>query len=366
MEHAVRASRPLRPVLDILGAAVLLMVFAGFGDPDILFHVVWVILTAEAFLYGIRVSLPRIVLAVGAVIIYSMLPVAAESPGSDLTRDTLLFSEWPLMVAIILMVAVMADRHLITSRRYAGLYRRAADQLITAQEDERTRLARDLHDGVGQSVTAVGLTLDAVARALATDAPEGRERARVLVDTARELSTAALDETRDVAGRLRPARLHERGLAAAVEDLAATAGTPVSVTIAVDARVLGLLDVDREVEAYRIIQEALANASRHAHASTIRIRLDVERAVMVAEVSDDGLGFIVRDRDHQSLGIPGMRERAGAIGAQLRIRSRPGAGTMIRLAVPLAHAGDTAAPTRSGGLAPRQPGTTAPADPARA
>src|SRR6476469_11039529 len=105
----------------------------------------------------------------------------------------------------------MADRVSRTARRYAGLYRQASDLLTTAQEDERARLARDLHDGVGQTLTAVVLTLDAAEASLRQ--ARGAEEASIVsnvssaeaaVGRARDLSIAALDETRDVAAQLRP------------------------------------------------------------------------------------------------------------------------------------------------------------------
>ena len=329
-----RLLQPLRVVLDLSGAAIIVLVFAGIGDSDVLFHVVWVLLTAEAFLYGIRTSLPRIALAAATVVAYALLGLDPSNNPSEFA-DNLLISEWPLMLAIILMVAVMADREMTASRRYAGLYRRASDQLITAQEDERRRLALDLHDGVGQTLTAANLTLDAAIDMMLAGGPEAAGEARGLVEKARTLATDALDETRGVATALRPPRLHERGLASALEDLAAGAGVSVQVRIADAARRPGLLDTDRELETYRIVQEALANACRHAAASRITLSMDVDRNALMVGVDDDGHGFATRRRDSGSLGIAGMHERAAMLGATLRIRSRPGAGTTVRLAVPV-------------------------------
>jgi signal transduction histidine kinase len=324
---------PLRVLLDVAGIVIVALTFAGDGDPDVMFHIVWVILTAQAFLFGIRVSAPRIAVAAVAVTVFSGLQIGGPGRSPELGPE-LLLSEWPLMLGIIVMVALMAEREMTASRRYAGLYRRAADKLITAEEDQRRRLALDLHDGVGQGITAVNLTLDAASRALESVGAEG-DRARELVSTARDLASDALGETRSVAAQLRPPRLHERGLASTIETLAANAGTPVEVTVSDTARSPGLIDEAHEVETFRIVQEALANATRHSRASSIRLAIGVERDALVIAVDDDGCGFTQRNRDPRSLGIPGMQERAAKIGARLSIRSGAGAGTTVRLAVPV-------------------------------
>ena len=338
MGKHVRGPMPLRLALDAAGILVYAVAFAGYGDPDVLFHVAWVILAAETFLYGLRGSLPRIGIAVLVVVAYSL--VDGPGPGSppELSAN-ILSSDWPLTLAIIVMVALMADREMTAGRRYAGLYRRAADQLITAQEDERRHLARDLHDGVGQTLTAIGLTLDAAAATLGSGDEGSAAVARARVETARTLAASALDDMRDVAARLRPTRLTERGLAAAVEDLAASAGAPVETQITDAVRRPGLLDAGREVEAFRIVQEAVANATRHAHASRTRLEMGVEHGALLIRVVDDGAGFSVRSHDPRSLGIAGMHERAAMIGARLSIRSHPGAGTTVSLVVPLEAGG---------------------------
>ena len=113
--------------------------------------------------------------------------------------------EWPLMAVIAVLVAVMADRVLVKGRRYAALYRAASDRLLTAQEDERRRLAYDLHDGVGQTLTALALTLNAAETALANPQESGAA-GMADVHRAREMAGLALEDVRGVAMRLRPAR----------------------------------------------------------------------------------------------------------------------------------------------------------------
>ena len=316
--------------LDAAGAIVIAVIFVTRDDADDLFHLVWVILTIEAFLYGLRGSIGRIAAAAAAVTVFALaLGIEAGDPWRAV-RD-LLFSEWPLMLIIILLVAIMADRVLSTSRRYASLYREASDRLLTAHEEERTRLARQLHDGVGQTLTAVTLNLDTATNVLAPSRSSLDAEAAVLIERARSLTSRALGDTRDLAGRLRPPRLHERGLAAALEDLAADAGRQVDMAIDESARRPGLLDVDREVEAYRVVQEALANASRHSNAPRLSLTMDVRSNALVIVVADDGTGFSPAARGKGTLGIPGMYERAAMMAARLAITSAPGRGTRVRL-----------------------------------
>ena len=210
-----RRGHPLRLQLLLDGAfiALALATFAQVWDPDILFHGIWVVLTLEAFLFGLRVSAVRIALAMVLLVAYFAL--GASTGPSDPGFAELDLAEWPLMVVIAVVVAVMADRVASTGRRYAELYRRASDRLLTAQEDERKRLGRDLHDGVGQTLTAIVLTLDAAESTLWAGELAPSAMARSGIGRAQELAAIALDETRDVAYRLRPARFVETGLVAA-------------------------------------------------------------------------------------------------------------------------------------------------------
>ena len=341
-----RGLRAAQLALDAAGVLVIGVIFATRHEAEDLFHLVWVILTIEAFMFGLRGTIGRIAAAAAAVVVYALI-IESDNGGPLAAAADLLFSEWPLMLVIILLVAIMADRVISTSHRYAALYREASDRLLTAHEEERTRLARQLHDGVGQSLTAVSLTLDTATNVLSPSRTTRDVEATALVERARTLAVQALGDTRDLAGRLRPARLHERGLAAALEDLAANAGVSVDVRIGPGARRPALLDVDREVEAYRIAQEALANAARHAGASRLSLSMDVTERVLSIVVADDGRGFDPKVRRHGSLGIPGMYERAAMMGARLKIVSAPGAGTRVMAEIPLTSAvaaGVTSAP----------------------
>jgi signal transduction histidine kinase len=332
---------PLVLALDAAAIALALGTIARVADPDILLHGVWIVLALEAFAFGLRTAAVRIAVASIFVVGYAL---AADDNSSQigLALTDLDLEEWPLMAVIAVIVAIMAERVLATGRRYAALYRAASDRLLTAQEDERKRLAGDLHDGVGQTITALSLTLDAADAALARVALPDRA-ASDAVRRAGEMAGIALEEVREVAFRLRPPRLRETGLVAALRELVRSAGTPVDFIADASLDRPGLLDPAGEVEAYRIAQEALANATRHGHARRVAVSVQRLARHVRIEVSDDGVGFDPRSVGARGLGLASMRDRAAAVGGSLTIRSRPGRGTLLRLDVPLA----TGAPARS-------------------
>lgn len=311
--------RRLLIVLDLAAILVVAATFAQVGPPELLFHVVFVILTAEAFIFGRRICLQRVAAVTVALLVYASLPelgVAAEP---------LELTEWPLMFTIAVLVAWMADREQSVGRRYAGLYREARDRLVRAQEEERGRIARDLHDGIGQTLTALTLTLDAAATGDRTDTAPAIERSR-------ELAREALADTRLAAERIRPPRLAKRGLASALRAMTSTPGAHVDVTIGpgADVRMPG----EAELDAYRIVQEAVRNAIQHASASRIGVSLARTPSGLRLEVLDDGAGFDRTAIDARRLGIIGMGERAAAIGGHLDVDSAVGEGTRIVLTIP--------------------------------
>ncbi len=308
--------------LDVLATLIVVATFAQLGPPELLFHAVFVVLTIEAFAYGRRVCFQRIAAATIALVAYAQLP------RFGIRADALDLTEWPLMFAIVVLVAWMADREQSAIRRYASLYRRARERLITAEEEERRRLARDIHDGVGQTLTAASLTLDALAADL------GGSRVARHVARARELTSTALAETRAAAERIRPPRLMERGLASALHELAIRCGAPVVADL--DPAAGSTLPPDRILEVFRIVQEALGNAVRHG-GGEIHLRLWSEPGDLMLEVTDEGVGFDPDQVDPHAFGLSGMRERAAAIDARLAISTAPGRGTQIRLRVPVPH-----------------------------
>lgn len=213
----------------------------------------------------------------------------------------------------------------------AALRRELLGQVIGAQEAERTRVARDLHDQIGQSLTSMLLALRIV-----ENTPPGDDEFTLRAEELRELVTDTLDDVRQLAFDLRPTVLDDIGLVAGIERLVETFRARLGLTVTVD---FGGLDDDerlpRETETvvYRIVQEALTNVTRHAGSTNVRIKLAVSKRQLVLEVRDHGRGFdpaLVAG----SLGLAGMGERAALIGATFDIKSSSGEGTTVRLEVP--------------------------------
>ncbi|MDQ2853490.1 MAG: sensor histidine kinase [Chloroflexota bacterium] len=316
--------RAAQVVVDLAMIATIVVTFAQAIVPaDVMFHVVFVLLTVHAFLFGLRGTLLRIGIVSLPLLAYANARLFGwDEPAFDL-------AEWPLMFVIAILVAWMADRRDATAHRYASLFRQASERLLTVEEDERRRIALELHDGVGQVLTALTLTLDA-----ATGAPGPRAKTRS-VHSARLLANTALAEVRHLAHRMRPARLEERGLAAAIRDLAGQSGFPVRVHGDHELDPTPALEPTATVGVYRIIQEALANAARHSGAPVAHVwirSLDGRLSVVVA---DEGRGFDPGAAVDPGIGLAGMYERAELLGGRLSIQSAPGSGTRVTLDLPV-------------------------------
>ncbi|NLU70737.1 HAMP domain-containing sensor histidine kinase [Streptomyces sp. HNM0574] len=197
---------------------------------------------------------------------------------------------------------------------------------LLAQEGERRRVAQELHDEVGQSMTAVLLDLKRAA-----DQAQGPLR-RTLLD-AQETTRGSLDEVRRIVHRLRPGVLQDLGLVSALTELttdfAAHTGLPVRRSFASPLPPLG---EELELALYRVTQESLTNAARHAGARQVSVDLREERGGLVLSVRDDGCGTPPAE---EGAGIRGMRERALLVGAALHLVSEPGTGTLVRLTAPV-------------------------------
>lgn len=205
--------------------------------------------------------------------------------------------------------------------------RRAGDaRALAAQEAERHRIAQELHDEVGQSLTVVLLGLKQVeSRAPVGLVPE--------LGAVRESARAGLDDVRRVARRLRPGVLEDLGLTSALAALATDFADHSAASVRRSfAPGLPALTPEAEVVVYRVAQEALTNAARHSEATAVELSLQKVGDSVVLEVRDDGRGF---DDLAEGSGLMGMRERAELVRAELSVISRPRQGTTVRLAVPV-------------------------------
>lgn len=230
-----------------------------------------------------------------------------------------------------------ARSELAAARERGRLREEVLAAVIDAQEAERARVARDLHDQTGQALTSVLLGLRLVETSLERATPDLEDAKRRTAEV-RELVADALADVRQLAFDLRPTVLDDVGLVAALRrltgDLAARHG------LAVDLALDGLDDDVRfapEVETvvYRVVQEALTNVVRHAGATRAQVDLAVAGGCLRAVVTDDGVGFDPAGPSQRSLGLRGMGERTSLVGGRVEITSAPGAGTTVSLEVPV-------------------------------
>jgi signal transduction histidine kinase len=211
------------------------------------------------------------------------------------------------------------------SARVAG---DALRRVVEAQELERRRLARELHDQTGQELTSVLLGLKAV-----EEAKSEAERTEALA-AVREQVVETLHDVRRLAVELRPKALDDFGLVPALERLRDTFAEQTGMRVDLESRIRERLPTDVETALYRIVQEALTNIVKHARASAVSIVLAPKDSAVTALIEDDGRGF-TPDGSGAGLGLLGMGERLALLGGRLKIESSHGAGTTIVAEVPL-------------------------------
>jgi two-component system sensor histidine kinase UhpB len=211
--------------------------------------------------------------------------------------------------------------------------RRASSAALDAQEEERARIARDLHDEVNQSLTGLLLRLEAMRE----KAPP--ELAGALAEV-RTLANQALQELLALARQLRPTALDDLGLKAALAGHVAAVGRQSGIETSFESEGdIASVPQDVQVVAYRVAQEALSNAVRHSGAAHLDVRLEREDGSVELSVADDGRGFTF-EQASRGLGLAGMRERALLVNGELQVESRPQVGTKVRLLVPIANIDD--------------------------
>ncbi|HEX6535463.1 MAG TPA: sensor histidine kinase [Gemmatimonadaceae bacterium] len=210
--------------------------------------------------------------------------------------------------------------------------RRLASQVINAQDEERARIARELHDSTAQTLAALVLQLSAAAR-------DSRDPALAIrLEEIKMMASTALEEVRTLSHTVHPRVLDDLGLAAALEWLARD--TRESSTLRVTVATVGdptAIPAASSSVLYRVAQEALSNAIRHAMASAVSIVLRVGASAAVLEVADDGRGFDVEEAEARrpGMGLFSMQERVALVDGHLDVTSTPGEGTRVVASVPL-------------------------------
>ena len=199
-------------------------------------------------------------------------------------------------------------------------------QLLQAQEEERRRITRELHDETGQALMVLRFQFEM----LASEASNNGQKARIQESLA--LLDRTIDGLRRTIARLSPRVLEELGLITAIRKqaqlLARHTGIHSHLELPEDTREL---DSDVQVAVYRSVQEALSNIAKHSQASNFKVKLTSNSSKLALEVEDDGIGFSPRTAQNRGFGLKGMRERATALGGSMNIRSNPGKGTRVRI-----------------------------------
>jgi two-component system sensor histidine kinase UhpB len=224
-------------------------------------------------------------------------------------------------------VAALADTFNAMLDRLETERRESARRALAAQEEERRRVARELHDELGQVLTGVLLLLDEADKASA-------QRAAQAINEGREAARAAIEEVRRIVRDLRPEALDDLGLPSALAALAASFERRTG--IRVERRLAGdlpRLSSEQDLVLYRVTQEALTNVARHAHASHAELRIEHVDGHVRVVVRDDGCGFAGAPPDDR--GIGGIRERAMLVRGTVEVDSAPGGGTQVVLCIPV-------------------------------
>ncbi|MCL4393830.1 MAG: HAMP domain-containing sensor histidine kinase [Chloroflexi bacterium] len=240
----------------------------------------------------------------------------------------------------------MADRMETRDRENARLYRELQEKeagrtqllqkIIGAQEEERKRLSRELHDDLSQSLTA----LSAAVQSLLQTSPPELATLHAPLEQLHSLTVSTLAEASRWIQDLRPRSLDDLGLAPAIRLYAESRLEASHTTVQVEPNLSERLPPEIEITLFRVVQEAIANVARHAHARRVVIQIALyDTGTVVARVEDDGVGFIPGKYLHSTdglrgMGLLGMRERVALVGGTLMIDSTPGRGTVVRAEIP--------------------------------
>jgi signal transduction histidine kinase len=331
MERALRV-----PLLGKLAGANLVIVASAL---------LGVVAERQSLLPGTAVSILGMALGL-SLIVNLVLVYVALRPLSDLEEAASRVSEGDTEARVA--PSILADRDMarvgttlnalldrVTEDR--ARVRRLAAQVISVQDEERARVARELHDSTAQILAAMMLQLGVAARESSSPALDDR------IAMLRELAAEALEEVRSLSHTMHPRVLDDLGLAAALEWIARQTRDQESLDVEVFADDGPSIPAPLASVLYRVAQEALRNAARHAAASRVEIWLRRGPASATLEVADDGRGFDVRRAEERrpGMGMFSMRERVALVNGSLVVESAPGLGTRIVATVPLTDLSET-------------------------
>jgi signal transduction histidine kinase len=325
---AIAWSRPPPPRWShrrLLEAVALLVVVVAVSEfalrrDNPLTYLVFPPLIWAALRFGQRGATSAIAIMVGFTAsntAHSVGPFSYQS-----ITDSVLSAQLFLAVSALstlCLTAVVCER-----RKFADSLSASRARLVEAADTERRRLEHNLHDGAQQRLTALSLRLQ-MATDHARDAPD---RASVVLEAAEAEVLLAIDELRDLAQGIQPAVLTERGLAYAIESIAARSTVPIEVSGLPPTR----FDESAEATAYYVVAEAITNAQRYARASSISVRAAVTRRSLHLEIGDDGIGDAAESKGS---GLQGLRDRVEAVGGTFEVDSPPGRGTRVAAAIPI-------------------------------
>jgi signal transduction histidine kinase len=251
-------------------------------------------------------------------------------------------------IAVAVLAVIYADRlerrlrqQMSRDLELAGELQELSAKLVTVQEQERRHIARELHDEIGQALTAIKVELACAERTI-----EGAMGPTKLLQGVRSITDGAIHQVRDLSYLLHPAGLDEFGLVPAVDSYMKTFGKRHDIQIELSHEgMVSRLSPDTEAAAYRIIQEALTNVAKHARATSCRVRIVRLADALHIMIEDDGTGFdpaLARSVDRKGLGLIGIRERASYLHGRVVVASQPGRGTRVVVTLPIRRSGERA------------------------
>ena len=254
---------------------------------------------------------------------------------SQRALHTFLLQVMGVAVALGIAVALLTTyRVLVLEKRIEETQdnlRRLSQRLVQAHEVERRALSRELHDEVGQMMTALGIQLGNLDKLRTSDEAAFRLR----LEEAKKLNADAMRDLRDLAMGLRPSMLDDLGLSAALEwqgrEFSRHTGVPASVDVT--GPLDDLSDAHRTC-IYRVVQEALTNCARHANAKNVAVSVQTARENIVVVIRDDGIGFKKSPSTRGGIGLLGIRERVQALDGKFHISSAPRKGTTVQVQLP--------------------------------